>query len=246
MRYNRGGMFIVAEGNEGAGKSFFLAEVKSWAKRENKRLFSLPDFCAREHRLPHPEEFQGYDALLSQEPSPAWIGHAIREEMVTLSERLYTGRQMGHAWSLDRLILYRRVVHPALEAGMIVFSDRSIASSIVYQPIRQPDPMPMEELLSLEGQRLAFETKINHMAIYLVDPDESLHRLKTRAKQDNAVFDKRDFISLVDERSRSDWFRELFEKRGTKIEIIDTTNTVPEETGRHTHQWLDSILNPES
>ncbi len=246
MRYNKSGMFIVAEGNEGAGKSFFLAEVTSWAKRENKRLFSLLDFCAHEHRLPHPEEFQGYDALLSQEPSPAWIGHAIREEMVTLSERLYTGRQMGHAWSLDRLVLYRRVVHPALEAGIIVFSDRSIASSIVYQPIRKPDPMPIEELLSLEGQQLAFKTKIDHMAIYLVDPNESLTRLKTRAKQDNAVFDKRDFISLVDKRYRSDWFRDLFEKRGTTIEIIDTTGTVPEDTRQRTRQWLDSILAPRS
>lgn len=106
--------------------------------------------------------------------------------------------------------------------------------------------MPIEELLSLEGQQLAFKTKIDHMAIYLVDPNESLTRLKTRAKQDNAVFDKRDFISLVDKRYRSDWFRDLFEKRGTTIEIIDTTGTVPEDTRQRTRQWLDSILAPRS
>lgn len=242
MRYNGNAMFIVAEGNEGAGKSFFVSEVEAWAERENKRLFSLMDFCAREHRLPTPDELKGYDALLSQEPSPAWIGCAIREEMVFLSDRLYTGRQMGHAWSLDRLILYRRVIHPALESGITVFSDRSIASSCVYQPIREPDPMPLEELLALEGQRLAFETKIDHMAIYLVDPEESLRRLKTRLKQDNAVFDKRDFITQVDQRYRSEWFHKLFEERGTQIEIIDTTHTTLDQTKQLTRAFLERAL----
>ncbi|KKW35288.1 MAG: Thymidylate kinase, partial [Candidatus Giovannonibacteria bacterium GW2011_GWA2_53_7] len=236
------GMFIVAEGNEGAGKSFFVAEVKAWAKRENKRLFSLMDFCAREHRFPTPDELQGYDALLSQEPSPTWVGEAIREEMVKKSDRVYTGRQMGEAWSIDRLILYRRVIHPALQMGLTVFSDRSVASSVVYQPIREPDPMPLEELLSLEGQRLAFETKIDAMAIYLVDPEESLRRLEAREKKDNAVFDHHAFITHVDERYRSDWFRKLFEDRGTKIELIDTTHTTLKQTQQLTRAFLNRAL----
>lgn len=235
-------MFIVAEGNEGAGKSFFQAEVKAWAEREHKRLFDLVDYASREHRLPAPEELDGYDALLSQEPSPAWIGRAIREEMVRTSGRVYTGREMGEAWSLDRLILYRRVIRPALNMSLTVFSDRSVASSTVYQPIREPDPMPLEELLALPGQRLAFETKIDAMAIYLVDPDESLRRLSEREKKDDAVFEKRAFIAKVDERYRSDWFRNLFEDRGTAMKIIDTTGTAPEDTSRRTRLWLEEIL----
>ncbi|HBL39735.1 TPA: hypothetical protein DDZ10_03645 [Candidatus Uhrbacteria bacterium] len=234
--------FIVAEGNEGAGKSFFLAEVRAWAAREKKKLFDLILFAEQESRLPAPEELKGYDALLSQEPSPAWIGKAIREEMVKQSERTYSGREMGEAWALDRLILYRRVIRPALEMGLTVFSDRSVASSLVYQPITKPDPIPLDELMALPGQRLALETKIDAMAVYLVDPDESLRRLEAREKKDDAVFEKHAFIAQVDERYRSEWFRKMFESRGTAIELIDTTHTTTEETQQKTRTFLAHAL----
>lgn len=236
------GRFIVAEGNEGAGKSFFLAEVEAWAKRENKRLFSLIDFCAREHRHPLPEELEGYDALLSQEPSPAWTGSAIRHEMVKQHDRTYTGRQIAEAFGLDRLVLYQRVIRPALDMGLHVFSDRSVASSLVYQPITEPGPIPLDEVMTLDGNALALSTPIHAMAIYLVDPEVGHTRAHTREKQDDAIYEQVAFMKQLDERYRSDWFHKIFSERGTTLETIDTTKTTIEETQQLTHKFLERAL----
>jgi thymidylate kinase len=237
------GKFIVVEGSECVGKSSFTVAAKKWACNNQKQIMDLKEFAKANLRLPLPEELDGYDALVNYEPSSVWTGSAIREEFVKRSDRIYSGRETGEAFSVDRLVLYRRVIKPALEKELIVFSDRSVVSSIVYQPITEPDPIPVEELIKMSGQACALETKIDHLIIILADPKESMARINSRTEKiDDAVFEKEAFLKQIDERYRSEWLRKMFEDRGTQVHYIDTSGSTMEDTKQKMDSLLLSIL----
>ena len=235
--------FIVVEGTECAGKSFFIKAAKAWAEESGKQMLDISEFVDEHNRLPLPEELDGFDVLISREMTTVWTGDAIRQEMVRESDRVYSGREIAEAFSIDRLVLYRRVIRPALERDMIVFSDRSVASSIAYQPVTEPDPIPLEELLALSGQKYAFETKIDHIIVMMADPDEVLKRTEERTeKVDDAIFEKESFLKKIDKRYKSDWFKELFEKHVTEMYYIDTTHTTIEQTKQQVNKALLNAL----
>ncbi|MBI2484776.1 hypothetical protein HYW18_01345 [Candidatus Uhrbacteria bacterium] len=236
-------LFLAIEGNEAAGKSFLVDAVRAWAESQSKRALDLVAFGAKHHRLPLPEELDGFDILLSREPSPAWIGEAIRWEFVQRDARPYSGKEIAEAFALDRLVLYRRVLIPAFERGMVVCSDRSVASSIVYQPITEPDPLSLEEIISLPGNHLALEYGPTHLVVVLADPHEAAGRIAERThKQDNARFEVLPFMQKLDERYRAPWFQTFWQSRGAHISLLDTSHTDTSQTQHEAQKIITSIL----
>ncbi|HZM84640.1 MAG TPA: dTMP kinase [Candidatus Limnocylindrales bacterium] len=101
-----GGIFLVFEGGEGAGKS---TQIKYLA--ETLRA-------------------QGRDVLVTREPGATDVGERIRR--MVLDSKL-SPRAEALLYAADRAHHVATVVRPALAARMVVISDRYIDSSLAYQ-----------------------------------------------------------------------------------------------------------------
>ena len=108
---NAPGLFLVFEGGEGAGKSTQSAALADY-------------LVARDHRVVRTREPGGTpaaEAIRSILLDPANTGLDDRAEAL-----LFAAARGDHA---------ARVIHPALERGDIVISDRFMDSSIAYQGV---------------------------------------------------------------------------------------------------------------
>jgi dTMP kinase len=104
-------LFVVFEGIDGSGKS-------TQARMLAERL-----------------ERDGFDVLLTSEPSDGPVGLAIR----ALKERLDPVKETS-LFTEDRRDHVLRVILPALRVGRVVISDRYFYSSAAYQGARCMDP----------------------------------------------------------------------------------------------------------
>ncbi|MFA5052355.1 MAG: hypothetical protein WC544_04850, partial [Patescibacteria group bacterium] len=158
----------------------------------------------------------------SAEPTFSLVGQAIREEIVRHNGRDYTAMETAQAYALDRLILYRRLIIPALLAGKFVFQERGFSTSICYQPI-QNDPLSVRRILQLAGNRLARQYRPDLLVIVTVDPRLAMDRLMKRyEKKDAAIFEKLRFLRRAQARFRAPWFKKIFTRAGSRVEYIDT------------------------
>jgi Thymidylate kinase. len=92
---------------------------------------------------------------------------------------------------------------------------------MTYQPIMK-NGVPLEELLDLYGNKLAFEHAPGQLVIAKCSAKTAIARLVSRyGKNDDAIFEKEDFLTKLAERYESAWFRGIWERQGTKIRIIN-------------------------
>lgn len=239
------GRFIVVDGIAGSGKSTVADAASVWAARCGHRVFQLKD-AERAHQEPPAFETIGdVDVLFTYEPTRSWVGAAIRGEL-SRKDIPYQGLEIAHAFALDRQILYRRLILPALAAGKTVIQERSVSSSIVYQPIMPGGPT-LEALLALPGNAQAMERAPDHLILTRIQPEMSVGRLANRDAHLSAfgggrgVFADIDYLCLVDERFRSPWFRELWERRGTKVHELNTESS-KEAVNAAAEQLIESLL----
>src|SRR5687767_8994560 len=107
-----GGLFIVQEGGEGAGKT------------------------TRAHALRGRLEALGYDVAVTREPGATELGVRLRK--IALDPALageIVGLESLFIFAADEHAHVRSVIKPALAAGKIVISDRYFYSSKTYQLI---------------------------------------------------------------------------------------------------------------
>lgn len=169
---------------------------------------------------------QGYDVLAVCEPTMIGLGKFIREELIAkhADGRTYSGRTAAIAYSMDREQLYLERIIPFLKTGgrKAVVQDRSVLSSLVYQPVQDPS-VTLEWLLSLEGNRLELAHTPSMLLVLRVDADVAMQRLERRAeKRDNSIFERGDFQARIAERYRDPALLEEFRKRGTRIVEINS------------------------
>jgi dTMP kinase len=222
------GFFVIIDGLDGSGKSLIVNGIAEHLKAQGKKVFELKEYWKTSSSLPEPEELFDYDVIISAEPTYSFIGRAIREEIIRHNERNYSVLATATAFSLDRLILYKRIIIPLLERGKTIIQDRSVTTSIVYQPI-QAEPLSLKKVLNLEGNSLALEHRPDLLIIADIKAEVCIERLGKRDdKKDNAIFENLGFQKKAYKRFRSKWFRKLFEERGSKVVYLDADKSKQE------------------
>ena len=223
------GKLVVVDGIDGCGKSSLIQGLISSLEKQGKKVFSVSQHCKAHDSLPESSELMGYDIVVVAEPTRVWVGKAIREEITKSQMRKYSAIETATAFSLDRAVLYRRVIIPLLERGKVVISDRSVTTSVIYQPI-QAEKIKLSQVMGLYGNRLALKYRPDLLIIATVDPHTAITRLKKRLeKDDNSIFDNAAFLEKAQARFTSGWFREFFEKKGSKVAYVDMNRTIEEE-----------------
>lgn len=230
--------FIVFDGIAGSGKTTVINAVKEWFQKQDAHVFDLASW-ARDHRDPPTfDDVRDHDVLFTFEPTKQWIGSAIRYEM-SRTDQPYSGLELAHAFSLDRLTQYRRLILPAREAGKIIIQDRSVTSSIAYQPI-MPDGPKLEELIRLPGNKLAIENAPDGIILTKLAP-ELVKERHTRNDDSKGVFEDLELLKQVQERFHSDWFKDLFTSQGTTFKTLNTEKSI-NETAQLTIDYVQSYL----
>lgn len=216
------GTFVMIDGIDGSGKGTVTSALRRYEEKKGKRVLDLRDYWQEHNNIPEIEEVQEYDVLVSYEPTSSMIGRVIREEIIRKNERRkYSGLSTAQAFALDREILYKKLLVPALQAGKTVFQERGVISSLAYQPI-QLEQITLMDIMKLPGNAFAIKHAPSLLILIDLDPDVAIKRLKERKKQDHAIFEEVLFLRKIAARYKSDWMKKVFEKGGTTIEYIDT------------------------
>ncbi|OGL74408.1 hypothetical protein A3D73_02875 [Candidatus Uhrbacteria bacterium RIFCSPHIGHO2_02_FULL_60_44] len=230
--------FIQIDGIDGSGKSTLLAAARAWAEGRNLKIFDVVDWSEREKTLPRLEDVGVADVLLAAEPTHAGIGWAIRNEIIR-NDTPYDAAFASHAFALDRGVQYRRLILPFLAArpGCWVIQDRGLLSSLAYQPLqyetekREPgtgngEPVTIEWLLTLPGNKIALE-RVPDVFVFLdVDPKLARDRLAGRSdKKDDVRYEHTKFQTALAERFKRPDVTAPYTSRGTRMMVIDGGKT---------------------
>lgn len=236
---------VLIEGIDGSGKGVVTDTFKELAEKDGLKCFDLRAYLKKEKDFPEYEAIKDFDVIFSAEPTYGWVGKAIREEMIKDNGRKYSAIAVAQAYSLDRKILYKRLLVRALQDGKLVLQERSVISSLAYQPLQaqiQGENLSLETVMGLPGNKLAIEDYPPSMVIITrVQPETAIHRLFERSKKDVCIFEKLDFLRKLQERYESTWLRVLFEKQGSKVLYFDTNHTI-EDTKNHVRMMWEEYL----
>ncbi|WP_456367110.1 dTMP kinase [Thermococcus sp.] len=148
-------MFIVLEGIDGAGKSTQAKLLAAWF------------------------ENQGYDVVLTKEPTDTAFGRLIRRLVLTGGrEGIIDGAKISHEaeallFAADRAEHVDKLIRPSIEAGKVVISDRYFYSSLAYQWARGLD---LEWLIDLNR----FAIRPDLVLLLDLPAKESIKRLRSR------------------------------------------------------------------
>lgn len=237
------GLFIVVDAIDGAGKSTALQAISKHLESKGKRLFDLVAFQKEHHRLPELAELADVDVLLSAEPTYSWAGLAVREELIKAhADRVHSGKVTAEGFSLDRYVLFSRVVLPFLNErpGRVVIQDRGVITSLAYQPLQDPS-ITLEWLQSLSGNALELSRPPELLFLLRITPEEAMERLSKRTeKQDGVVFENTDFQARVAMQYRSEAVLAPYKNGGTKVIEIDATQT-PEQVAQALISYLPTF-----
>lgn len=208
----------MIDGVDGSGKSTIVKGWKEFLTAKGNTIFDLKEFWLKQGRYPEPEEIKSYDFIFTSEPSYVGIGKVIREEL-TRNGTNYSEPAIAEAFSLDRLILYRKVVLPALATGQCVIQDRGVSTSLCYQAIS--GNLSLKFLSELPGNAQALEHSPTHLVIAQIEAKKALERLGKRSeKQDNVIFEKIDFQTKAAALFYSPEYAQLFTAHGTEVHYL--------------------------
>lgn len=214
------GLLITVDGIDGSGKDTIAQAMLTDLERSGKHIFDLDDWSKEHGRIPFPENADRADVIFFSEPSYVWIGGAIRYELIR-SGTDYSAHTVARAFSTDRLILFKRFVMPLRAEGKLIIQQRHVGSSLIYQPI-QKEPLSLEEVMQLPGNALELQEAPNALIIASCDPGTALERSTGRKnKKDDSIFEKLDILTKLHERYHADWYKKLWQERGTVVHYLD-------------------------
>ena len=220
------GRFIVVDGLDGIGKGVAesalinavggsVFDSVQWSK---ENLGERPDVSL----------LDGYDAVLSAEPTYSGLGCDIRRTLISNSNRgKFSSGVLFRAYALDRDIQMKYLIVPALDRGIDALQSRSVATSLCYQTLNAEDEgldsvAVRNEILRDPGNVYQLENAPNLLIIPTIgDIDELMRRLGVRDKNDDAIFEEKSFLERARSHYESGWSREIFEKAGSKVAYFD-------------------------
>lgn len=233
-------MFIMIDGIDGAGKSTIIQYWKNECNKKGLSVFNLRDYCTTNHTLPLPDELASFDVILSAEPTTAWIGNAIRQEMIKTGTH-YSATSIANAYALDRLILYNRLILPLLAQNKIILQDRGVSTSLCYQSL-QTDTFTMDHIAAIEGNAFALTHAPQYLVIADIEPHIAISRLHDRTqKQDNVIFEQEAFLTKARNRFISPEFQAYFTQNGSQIRILNS-GTDHDTLQQNAVALLDTLL----
>ncbi len=235
-------MLVIVDGIDGSGKGTIVNALAEWAKTKNLKVLDLKEFWQKKHAFPEPKEIAKFDVVVSAEPTFSMVGQAIREEIIKDNSRHYSAFTTAEAFALDREILYRRIIIPALEQGKYIFQERGITTSLIYQPV-QKEPLSLKKILTLSGNKLALKYRPDLLIITQVEPKTALKRLAKRDKKDGTIFEKLPYLEKLNKRFSAIWFYKLFKKLGSKIVYLKTNKTVYDTIEEAIDIWENFLKN---
>ena len=255
MAHTFQGTFTVVDGLDGVGKGVVLDAIVAEFEKKDARVFSL-DHYWKNHRN-HPDfdrscksdayvSLDDFDVLLSSEPTFTQIGLAIREEVTARNERHYSAKQTAELYAVDRLILHKRVLLPALAAGKHILQSRSVSTTLVYQSSQNLSPgeraLSIEEIMRLEGNRFCLDNAPNLLIIpTIASVEEAMQRLLTREKKDDAKFEDLEFQLKIKPLYENSLLRDIFEARGTKVRYLDAGISIEETKKQAVHLYKEQF-----
>lgn len=227
------GHLLVIDAIDGAGKSTVIRAMTDRLKSQGKKIFDLPAYMQEFHRMPEISEpaLLEADVLLSAEPTYSWIGAAIREEFIKPhTNRTYDGRIAAQAFSLDRQILFSRIVLPFLRErpDRLVIQDRGVITSMVYQPL-QDAQVTLDWILSLEGNQLELSRPPDTFILLSLSPEIAMQRVGNRdQKDDRQIYETLEFQKKIAARYRDPEVLTPYREAGTQIIEIDASRSPTE------------------
>ena len=181
--------FVTFEGIDGSGKSTI-------SKLVFKKLKS-----------------QGYDVVLTFEPTDTWIGKCVQKCIETNTDPFVT----AFAFIVDR-IEHCKEIQKWLDESKIVLCDRYAESTYAYQGAQMQEltDNPMKWLQELSKDRIIIPDRT---LVFVIDPKISLARIQNR---DNLIpFEKVSFLEKV----HKNYLKLAVGKRFMKV---DATKTIDE------------------
>ncbi len=212
-------MLIMIDGIDGSGKSTIINAWKSYLSSQSNTIFDLKKYLKDSGYFPDLSEPMGYDFIFSAEPTYAGVGAVIREELIKHGTD-YPVEAVAEAYSLDRLILYTKILIPLLADDRCIIQDRGISTSLAYQSLARPD-FTMEKIAFLVGNQLALKHRPDHLIIVDTDIKNALERLNARAKKDESIFEKTAFMEKAAHQFSHPDFQKIFKSRGTTIHYLN-------------------------
>lgn len=235
------GKWIVIDGLDGIGKGEIERAIIDHESAKGTNIFNLHHYWAEKHEHPTLNLFNKHQLLISAEPTRVWTGASIKREIIANNERKYSTISTAHAYAVDRLVLMKMVIHPALENGINVLQSRSVLSSMIYQSVQAKEnneDLDMHAIMELEGNKLELENPPYLLIIPVIkNVDELIERLRAREKQDNCQFETLDFQRKLKPFYESPEIKEIFEKRGTIVEYVDVGISIEETRRQGLELW---------
>jgi dTMP kinase len=213
------GKFIVLDGPEGSGKSTVIEHWKKEFEAQGKKVFDFKEFWKTYDKQPEVDEVLNADIILSAEMSYTGIGKVLREELIKNGTN-YPSLAIAEAYALDRMILYKKYYITALSLGKTIITDRSVSTSLVYQPLGDAT-VTFEKVANLPGNKIALETPPTDLILFQIEPSVGLKRLSTRhGKKDDAIFEHLDFQEKAYKIFMSEEYKTIFTALGTKVHYL--------------------------
>ncbi|MDO8660686.1 MAG: hypothetical protein Q7K43_02245, partial [Candidatus Woesearchaeota archaeon] len=262
---------VMYGGIDKGGKGTAIKSVRILLESLGLKGFDIPTYEKEHHDLPQPEQFLGYDFIITAEPGWSGVGLALRMEVlkhggesrfdesdpsgvesITLTElmarnRKYSVQSTAMGFALDREVRYKRCNGPARAMGLPVFTERGI-ESIFYQLVQahiRGEKISRKWILNLPGNKYALSESQKPGLVQLLHcrPEVILNDRRRPEKVDDHYFETQKFLQELDKSYRDPKVAHFFMSRGISFSSLDTSDLTVEDTTRRSTEILLNYLN---
>ena len=197
--------FITIEGCDGVGKTHQTRRLK--------------EYC----------EQMGYDVVFTREPGGSDIAEQIRRIILNADNSGMDDMCEAFLYAAARIQHLKDIVKPALECGKVVFCDRFVHSSYVYQGLGRG--LGLDKIVNLN--QIAVGDYMPDFTVFLdLSPEQAFLRKGGADKSD-----RMEAVDLSFHKQVYQGYKMLIQAQPDKFEVIDASGTA-EQTQQLLRQAL--------